>query len=38
MRVLKPMLTVTHLLQIMPLWWFIYAWPREWRYLEVWPC
>ena len=21
-----------------PLWWFEYAWPREWHYLEVWPC
>jgi hypothetical protein len=20
------------------LWWFEYAWPREWHYLEVWPC
>lgn len=21
-----------------PLWWFEYAWPRKWQYLEVWPC
>jgi hypothetical protein len=19
------------------MWWFKYAWPREWHYLEVWP-
>jgi len=22
----------------MIVWWFVYAWSREWYYLEVWPC
>jgi hypothetical protein len=20
------------------IWWFVFAWPREWHYLDVWPC
>jgi hypothetical protein len=24
--------------ELREVWWFEYAWPREWHYLEVWPC
>jgi hypothetical protein len=29
---------ITQCIACVRVWWFVCAWPREWHYLEVWPC